>query len=66
MCSCDSGRSYFECHRPHDLLEDQDLAKRQFLEFAGGELTARRVPKAVQRFAKSRFQDVPALMHVLS
>lgn len=66
LCSCDSGRTYFECHRPQDLLEDQQLAKVAFQKCAGGDLVDRRVPQAVRQFAKSHFKNAPSLLSALS
>jgi len=65
LCSCDSGRTYFECHRPQDLLEDPTRAEQEFRAFAGIGLADRRVPKGVTRFVESNFAEAPSLMDVL-
>jgi hypothetical protein len=65
LCSCDSGRTYFECHRPQDLLEDPTRAEQEFRASAGIGLADRTVPKGVTRFVESNFAKAPSLIDVL-
>lgn len=66
LCSCDSGRSYFDCHRPLDLLENQERAKQEFEAFAGCALADRRDSRSVRRFVESGFLESPLLLSALS
>jgi hypothetical protein len=65
LCSCDSGRAYFECHRLQDLLENQSLAEQEFRAIAGGGLGDRMVPLGITRFAESGLVEAPNLLTVL-
>lgn len=61
-CSCESGRLYTDCHRPHDLIMDQAAAKRAFEAWAKCAINQRQPPKVVVKFAKTKFRTAPTLL----
>jgi hypothetical protein len=55
-CTCDSGRRYADCHMEPDRIEVEALKQRGEYRDHG----SRKVPPAIQRFAKSAWRRVPS------
>lgn len=63
-CGCGSGKRYGNCHELDDKRLSEEDAREDHRRVMGSEYCARRPPKSVMRFVRSRFTKVPSFRDV--
>lgn len=58
-CGCGSGKRYGECHETSDKQLPDDEAHEEHRRKIGTDYCARKPPRSVMRFVRSRFKKVP-------